>query len=143
MPQARPQGPRTRLGAAPAGCGCLATAAAAPCGRPRGPGLSSPSAVGRGVHEAALGPQRVLAPLQRERRVDPDRAVVDLCVVADLLDDVDDEVGLEVEAWVEHSVVLTAGTAEEPEDVGVVALEHLIDVVARDAELLGLDRRDD
>src|SRR5690606_7177764 len=109
------------------------------------PGALTGSPVGGGVEQATLGPQGVGPALQAERRVGPDRALVDLAVVADLADDVDGEVGLEAEAGVERRGVALAvlardRLAEEPQDVEVVAAAHLLDVLAGDAELLGLDR---
>src|SRR5580704_10749615 len=86
------------------------------------------------VHQAAVGPQRVLAALELERRVDANIALEALAVVPDLLDDVVhpllvDTDGLAV-AWRD---------AQEALDGRIVALQHLVDVLRGDPQLLGLD----
>src|SRR5690606_32108961 len=95
--------------------------------------------VRRRVQQTAFGPQVVRTGLEAERGVRSNRPVVNLLVVADLLDDVDGEVRVEAETWVE------VGQPQEAGDLRLllrVDVEELVDVGGVDTELPCLDRRD-
>src|SRR5262245_24347585 len=86
------------------------------------------------IHQATVGPQRVLTTFELERRVHADIALVALAVVTDLFDDVVHP--LLVDA---HRLAIARRDAEETLDCRIVALQHLVDVLRRDAHLLRLD----
>src|SRR4029453_6381 len=92
------------------------------------------SANGRRVLQAALGPQRVLAALDLEGAAHADVAVEALAVVTDLLDDVVDPLLVDAER-----LAHAGRDAEDTLDRGILALQHLVDVLRRDAVLLGFD----
>src|SRR4051812_38329274 len=92
------------------------------------------SADRRGVLQAALGPQRVQATLDLERAAHADVAVEALAVVTDLLDDVVDPLLVDAER-----LAHARRRAEDALDGGIVALQHLVDVLGRDAVFLRLD----
>src|SRR5262249_59231484 len=94
----------------------------------------------RGVHESALAPERVDAALEPERRLGADIAVEHVPVIPDLLDDLIDPVGLEAEQLA-HVVLLV--DAEQAPNARVLRALHLIYVRAINAELLGLDHREE
>src|SRR3954468_1274091 len=85
----------------------------------------------RHVEQAALGPQAVVAALETERR---EIDVEAFGVVAHLLDDVIGPAVVEREHLAE-----VAARADEALDGGVGAPGLLVDVLRREAELLGLD----
>src|SRR5262245_2643204 len=82
----------------------------------------------RGVLQAALGPQRVLAAGDLERRALADVALEHLAVVTDLLDDVVDPLLVDAER-----LAHARRDAEDALDGRVVALQHLVDVLGGDA----------
>src|SRR5436309_5545943 len=94
--------------------------------------------VRRGVEQAALRPELVQAAGKPERRGGADVAVVDLAVVAHLLDDLVGEVGRQTELGVEGLAPLLQGETEEPLDLGIGGRRpDLVDVGPGEAELLG------
>src|SRR5678816_4150247 len=95
---------------------------------------SSPSADRRGVLQAALRPELVHAAVDLEQRVRTDMLVVALAVVTDLLDDVVDPLLVDPER-----LAHARRDAEDALDRRILALQHLVDVLRRDAVLLGLD----
>src|SRR5258708_30193889 len=88
----------------------------------------------RSVLQAALGPQLVQTAVDLEDRALADVALVALAVVTDLLDDVVDPLLVDAER-----LAHAGGDAEDTLDRGIVALQHLVDVLGIDAVLLGLD----
>src|SRR5262249_37282297 len=85
------------------------------------------------VHDAALGPQRVQAARDLERRALPDVALEHLAVITDVLEDTVGPVLGEAELLAE----IALGT-EQALDVGIVGLEVLVDVRLADADLPGI-----
>src|SRR6185312_2381738 len=97
-----------------------------------------PSAERHGVHQPALGPQAIEPALELQRRFGTDIALEHLAVIAHLLDDV---VGPFV---VEMQRLAHAGRdAEHALHLGIVALQHGIDILRGDALLLRLDHGED
>src|SRR4029077_1784565 len=86
------------------------------------------------VLQAALRPQCILTAGDLERRAHADVALEHLAVVTDLLDDVVDPLLVDAER-----LAHARSDAEDALDGGVVALQHLVDVLRGDAVLLGLD----
>jgi hypothetical protein len=86
--------------------------------------------------QAALRPEGIEVTRKGERRLLADVPLVDLAVVADLAHDLLREVGRQAQPGVERLTL--DGLAEEALDLRVVALEHLVDVLRRDLELLRL-----
>lgn len=84
----------------------------------------------------AIGPQRIHAAFQAQRRILANVVLEDLAVVADLLDRLVGKVGAETEL-----LAHVAAGAQKALDRRLVALEHFIDVLRVDAHLLGLDQR--
>src|SRR6516162_847569 len=82
----------------------------------------------RRVLDAAFAPQVVETTRDLERRALANVLVEDLAVVPDLLDDVVDPLLVDTER-----LAHAGGDAEDALDGGVVALQHLIDVLRRDA----------
>src|ERR1700730_7514251 len=96
------------------------------------PGYNSPDR--RGVLQAALGPQRVEAALDLERRAFADVALEHLAVVADVAHDAHHPVLGEPELF----AVVALG-ADQLLDVGIFRLERCVDVLRRDARLFGVE----
>src|SRR6266508_6180335 len=88
----------------------------------------------RRVLQPALGPQRVLAAGDLERRALADIALEALAVVTNLLDDVVDPLLVDAER-----LAHARRRAEDTLDRRVLALQHLVDVLGIDAVLLRLD----
>src|SRR6516164_1312553 len=86
------------------------------------------------VLQAALGPQLIAAARQLERRVRADIAVVDLAIIADLLDDVDDPVIADAEALAELTF-----DAEHALHLRIRRFHHLVDIPRSHAVLLGVE----
>src|SRR6188474_3533883 len=90
----------------------------------------------RRVLQAALRPQLVQAALDLERAAGADMLVEALAVVPDLLDDVVDPLLVDPER-----LAHARRDTEDALDRRVLALQHLVDVLRRDAIFLGLDHR--
>src|SRR4029450_10535132 len=78
----------------------------------------------RGVLQAALGPELVQATVDLEQGVLADIAVEALAVVTDLLDDVVDPLLVDAER-----LAHARRDTEDALDGGILALQHLIDVL--------------
>src|ERR1700733_1434813 len=85
------------------------------------------------VLQAALGPQRVQAARHLQRRALANIALKALAVTADRLDDVGGPIVGQPHAGAELAL-----DAEQPADIGIVRLHHVIDVVLIHAELFGI-----
>src|SRR6185312_11031237 len=90
----------------------------------------------RRVLQAALRPQLVQTAVDLERAAGADVLVEALAVVTDLLDDVVDPLLVDAER-----LAHAGRDAKDALDRRVVALQHLVDVLRRDAVLLGLEHR--
>src|SRR5664279_3487908 len=99
-------------------------------GAPRRP--SFPSPYRRRVLQSALGPQRVEAALDLDRRTHADVALEALAVVPHRLNDAVGPIVGQAEPAAEITL-----DAEQTADRRVVGLQHLIDVGLRHAELFG------
>src|SRR5215470_17483856 len=98
--------------------------------------LSLPSTVladRRRVLQAALGPQIVQAAVDFQHRAGTDVALEALAVVPDLLDDVVDPLLVDPQRLAHARC-----DAEDALDAGILALQHLVDVLRIDAVLFGL-----
>src|SRR6201991_2790241 len=89
---------------------------------------------GRSVLQPALRPEIVQPAVDLEDRAHADVAVEALAVVTDLLDDVVDPLLVDSER-----LAHARRRAEDALDGGVLALQHVVDVLRRDAVLLRLD----
>src|SRR5437764_7563814 len=88
--------------------------------------------------KAAVLPELVLPARETEPRAFAEMALEDVAVVSDLLDRLIGPVGRE-------PVLLSeiVADAEQPPDLGHLALLHLLDIRLRDAELLRCDQREE
>src|SRR5215831_11253378 len=89
----------------------------------------------RGVHQAALGPEPVEAPLKLQGARLAHVALEDLAIIAADLDGLRQPFVVQAEPRAE-----LAGRPEQALDGRRARLGHLIDIGLRDAELLGLDQ---
>src|SRR5258708_748311 len=89
------------------------------------------SADGRGVLQPALGPQLVEPAIDLERRAHTDIAVESFAVIPDQLDDVVDPLLVDPER-----LTHARRDTEDALDGGVVASQHVVDILRGDAVLL-------
>src|SRR5690554_1009554 len=93
------------------------------------------SADRRRVMQTALRPKGIHAALDLERRVRPDIPVENLAVIADRLDDMNHPVFGEADVLAKGSV-----QAEKTADIGIVRIQHLVDIVPGNTQLLGIEQ---
>src|SRR6476659_5995222 len=93
---------------------------------------------GRCVLDTALGPEPVDAAADAELRARSHITFEHFAVIADLLDDADDPVLAQAQLLAEVAL-----DAQEAPDLGLVGLQRLVDVLGGDAELLGIEHREE
>src|SRR5690554_1620793 len=92
------------------------------------------SANRRSVLNTPIGPQRIETPFDLQRRVHANIALEALTVIAYLLDDVVSPVSLKL-----HGFAIVAVLAQQASDIGILGVEHLIDILTGNAHFFGVE----